>query len=175
MDIFLASIQYTIPSIVVLITSYLLIRQFFDKELRQQKHELVVNNQKIITPVRLQAYERMVLLLERISPENLLTRIYVPGMTVKELKNTAIQNVKSEFEHNLSQQVYISGKSWDLIKIAKENLVKLLNLAGNKFDDKTPAGEYSKLVLQMYFNVEDPPLSVALNHLKNEFSETFMN
>jgi hypothetical protein len=175
MNLFLESLHYTIPAIVVLATSYLLIRQFFDKELRQQKHELLINNQKLITPIRLQAYERMVLLLERISPENLLTRIYVPGMTTGDIKNEAIRNIKSEFEHNLSQQVYISGKSWELIKMAKENMIKLLNIAGNKFESKTPATEYSKLVLQMYFNVEDPPLKVALEHLKNEFSETFTN
>ena len=174
MDIFLNSLQYTLPAIIVLITSYLLIRQFLEKEIRQQKQELLLNNQKLITPVRLQAYERMVLLLERISPENLLTRIYVPGMTVKEIKTSAIQNVKSEFDHNLSQQVYISNKSWELAKLAKENLIKLLNIAGNKFEGKTPANEYSKLVLQMYFNVETPPLTAALEHIKNEFSETFM-
>jgi len=175
MDVFFNSLQYTIPAIVVLITSYLLIKQFFEKEYRQQKHELLLNNQKIITPIRLQAYERMVLLLERISPENLLTRVYVPGMTVKDMKSMAIQNIKSEFDHNLSQQVYISAKSWELIKMAKENLIKLLNLAANKFEDKSPASEYSKMVLQMYFNVEEPPLTVALTNLKEEFAELFMS
>ncbi len=173
MEQFLDSLHYTIPAIVVLITSYLLIKQFFDKELRQQKHELIVNNQKIITPVRLQAYERMVLLLERISPEHLLTRVYTPGMTVKELKTAALQNIKSEYEYNLSQQVYISGESWELIKMAKENLIKLLNITANKFEDKTPAGEYSKMILQMYFNVDEPPIKVALDRLKKEFAETF--
>ncbi|OQY02889.1 MAG: hypothetical protein B6I20_06140 [Bacteroidetes bacterium 4572_117] len=118
MDILLNSLQYTIPSVVVMLTAYLLIKQYFDKEIRQQKHELLMNNQKLITPIRLQAYERLTLLLERISPENLLTRVYVQGMTAKEFKlkvilemylkvdtpplKAAINMLKDEFTENFN-------------------------------------------------------------------------
>ncbi|MEN8119981.1 MAG: hypothetical protein ABFS35_06530 [Bacteroidota bacterium] len=175
MDIFLNSLQYTIPSIVVMLTAYLLIKQFYDKEIRQQKHELLMNNQKLITPVRLQAYERMILLLERISPENLLTRVYTSGMTINVFKASLLQNIRSEFDHNLSQQIYISSESWDVIKLAKENMVKLLNIAAKNLGPSAQANDLSRTILEMYLKVDSPPLKVAIEKLKNEFSNTFNN
>lgn len=173
MDILLNSLQYTIPSVVVMLTAYLLIKQYFDKEIRQQKHELLMNNQKLITPIRLQAYERLTLLLERISPENLLTRVYVQGMTAKEFKLNLSKHIRSEFDHNLSQQIYISTESWELIKLAKENLVKLLNIASRNINPSASANDLSKVILEMYLKVDTPPLKAAINMLKDEFTENF--
>lgn len=173
MDLLLNSLQYTIPSIVVMLTAYLLIKQFIDKEMRQQKHELLMNNQKLITPVRLQAYERIILLLERISPENLLTRVYSPGMTIKVFKLSLLQNIRSEFDHNLSQQIYISAESWEVIRLAKENMIKLLNIAATNLGPSAKANDLSRTILEMYIKVDAPPLKVAIEKLKNEFSNTF--
>ncbi len=173
MDIILNSLQYTIPSIVVMLTAYLLIKQFIDKESRQQKHELMMNNQKLTTPIKLQAYERMVLLLERLSPENLLTRVYAPGVTAKDFKGMLIKNIRSEFDHNLSQQIYISAETWEVMKLAKENMVKLVNIAGKNINPSANASDLSKIILEMYLKVEFPPLKVALEKLKKEFSENF--
>jgi len=173
MDLLLNSLQYTVPSIIVMLTAYLLIKQFIDKEIRQQKHELLMNNQKLITPVKLQAYERIILLLERISPENLLARVYKPGITAKVFKASLLQNIRSEFDHNLSQQIYISVESWEVIKLAKENLIKLLNIAAKNLNASAQANDLSKIILEMYFKVDAPPLKVAIDKLKNEFSNNF--
>jgi len=173
MDIFLNSLQYTIPSVVVFLTAYLLIKQFYDKEVRQQRHDMLMKSQKIVTPIRLQAYERMILLLERISPENLLSRVQGPGMTVKEFKIRILQNIRSEFEHNISQQIYINNETWDVIVLAKENLIKLFNIAAKNLNPSAKAADLSRVVLEMYFKVEDPPLKVAVEKLKKEFSQSF--
>lgn len=173
MDIFIDALQYTIPSIVVFLTAYLLIKQFFDKEIRQQRHDILMKSQKIVAPIRIQAYERMILLLERISPENLLSRVQSPGMTSKELRIRILQNIRSEFEHNISQQIYISTETWEVIVLAKENLIKLFNIAGKNINPSGQASDLSRIVLEMYFKVDDPPLKVAVEKLKREFSKTF--
>ena len=174
MEILLNSLQYTIPSVVVMITAYLLITQFFNKEIRQQKYALLMNNQKIITPVRLQAYERIVLLLERLSPENLLPRTHTPGITVKEYRQMLLSNIRSEFDHNLSQQIYVSAENWDIIKLAKENMIKLVNIAARNLEPSAKASDLSKIIIEMYLKVESPPLQVALENIKKEFSDTFI-
>jgi len=173
MDIILNSLQYTIPSIVVMLTAYLLIKQFYDKEVRQQKHVLMMSNQKLTTPIKLQAYERMVLLLERLSPENLLTRVHAPSVDAKAFKMLLLKNIRSEFDHNLSQQIYISSETWDVIKLAKENMVKLVNVAGSNINPSAKASDLSKMILEMYLKVDAPPLKVALDNLKKEFVENF--
>ena len=173
MDIILNSLQYTIPSIVVMLTAYLLIKQFIDKESRQQKQALLLNNQKLTTPIKLQAYERMVLLLERISPENLLVRVHAPGIIAKDFTIMLLKNIRSEFDHNLSQQIYIGYETWEVIKLAKENMVKLVNVAGSNINPSAKASDLSKLILEMYIKVDAPPLKVALDKLKKEFSDNF--
>ena len=175
MEIILNSLQYTIPSIIVLLTSYFIVKSFIDKEYQKQRHDLHMNNQKLITPIRLQAYERMLMFLERITPVSLIPRVQSAGLTVKQLQVLLIQNVRTEFEHNLSQQIYISNESWELVKIAKENLIKLVNVAVVHLKDNATALDLSKLILDMYLKADNLPITIALEKLKTEFNTNFID
>ena len=83
MEEFLDILKYILPSLVVLAATLLVIKKFMDAEQRKHMYEIRKENQKVVTPLRLQAYERIVLLMERISPENLVLRVHKPGMSAK--------------------------------------------------------------------------------------------
>ena len=112
---------------------YLLCRRYFDNEqkvrLLQLSAERKVEMTKVAAPLRLQAYERMALFLERISPDSLILRCYQPGMDMKLLQGVLTKNIRDEWEHNLSQQVYVSDEAWRRIRAAKEEMINRVNSA----------------------------------------------
>ena len=120
-------LKITLPALLVFLAGYLAIERLLREEANRRKVELTVNSKKITTPIRLQAYERIVLFLERISPESLLVRVNQPGLSVQKFQSALLASIRSEWEHNLSQQIYISPKAWGLVKNAKDNVVKLIN------------------------------------------------
>ncbi len=77
-----------------------------DQDKRRQ--EVTLQSTRIVTPIKLQAYERIILFLERISMESLLVRVSSPEITASQLQTSLLATVRSEFEHNLSQQIYMS-------------------------------------------------------------------
>ncbi len=160
--------KYVFPSLVVFATAYYMLQMMLARDDRRGRMELLTQNQKLITPIRLQAYERMVLFLERISPESLIARVMIPNMTAKQLQKILVQNIRKEFEHNLSQQIYISTEAWEAAVNAKENIIQLINVAGSRAKEETSALELSKKILDMSMHVEELPLKKAINFLKNE-------
>lgn len=171
MDTFLEIVKYTIPSLIVFITAYFIIRSFITNDREKRKHELYLGNQKIITPIRLQAYERMILLLERISPESLIMRINRPGLTAKQLQTELHNSIRAEFEHNLSQQVYMSIKAWEVVKSAKANLIKLINTAADNIKPDAEAIKLGKAILEMEMELEKSPTRMAIDFLKQEVNK----
>ncbi len=164
-------VKLLLPSLAVLAASYMAIKLFLDRETQKQKLDLKIANRKIITPLRLQAYERLVLLMERISPENLLVRVYQPGMSAQEYHQALLLTIRSEFEHNLSQQIYVSDEAWEAVKAAKESILKLINLAATSERGKENAKEISRIVLEAYSSVEESPVDAAIKLLKQEIRE----
>jgi|AntAceMinimDraft_17_1070374.scaffolds.fasta_scaffold05378_2 hypothetical protein len=177
-------LKYTLPSLVVFATAYFLIKNFLINELKVRK-SIVEADFRIkqqffnkddkgeITAIRLQAYERVVLFLERISPNSLIFRTYQKDMTAKQFHVALIQTIREEFEHNLSQQIYISSKSWELIKKAKEEMTKLINEVASKLDDKAAGKDLSQTILQTTVKTEKLPNSIAISYIKNEIQQSF--
>ena len=86
---------------------------------------------KTLLPLKMQSYERIVLFLERIAPENLIIRVHENGMTAKQLHKKLIDGIQQEYEHNLSQQVYVSIKGWEVARTAKDDTLHIVNLGIN--------------------------------------------
>jgi hypothetical protein len=166
-------LKYTIPALIVLLTAYLILNKLITNEYKKQKVEIVLNNQKIITPIRIQAYERMALFLERISPQSLVLRSQKPNMTNLDLQNTLLRNIRSEFEHNMAHQLYVSDKAWEMVKSAKESLVKLINQNAIRVKPDAPAIQLSKLILEKMMDGDNDPAQKALAFLKSEIRTLF--
>jgi hypothetical protein len=122
----------------------------------------------------LQAYERVVLLLERISPESLIMRTQKSSMSSKQFQSLLISSIRAEFEHNLSQQIYISQNSWEAVKNAKESIIKLINVAAARLKPEATSAELGKTILEMYVSIEIQPVTSAIKIVKDEISSEFM-
>lgn len=181
---FLEILKYTLPSIVVFLASYFIIKSFIDNEKNRRKDEayikekeklmeLKIAEQKIISPIRLQAYERLVLFLERISPGSLIMRNNTGDMNAFQFQMALIKNIRDEFEHNLSQQLYISTKAWDLIRNAKEEMIRLINTSAARCNENSNATDLAQIIFQLSLEDEKTSISKALEYLKEEARKLF--
>ena len=153
---------------------YRIAKHYFDNQQKMQMLQMRVDEHreavKLVTPIRLQAYERMALFLERISPESLVLRCYQPGMDTKLLQGVMTKTIRDEWEHNLSQQVYISSEAWNRIRQAKDEMVGVINSAAITIpDDADPA----RLASTIFATVAagSNPASPALEFLKQEMRD----
>ena len=108
MEILLEILKYTIPALIVFLTVFIMLRTWSRNEDRKRKSEFNMHLADDILPVRLQAYERSILLLERISPDSLVMRLSRPDYTARQFQQEMLSQITSEFEHNIAQQTYIS-------------------------------------------------------------------
>ena len=175
-------IHYLITTLAVLATLalagwifYLLVKRYFDNQQKQQLLQMKLDERretlKVVTPIRLQAYERLALFLERISPNSLVLRCYQPGMDLKLLQGMMTKNIRDEWEHNLSQQVYVSEELWTHVREAKDEMVNLVNSAAVGLADTT---DPTRLAASIFASAADRmPTNDALSALHNELKELF--
>jgi len=173
MEALLEVLKYVLPSLVVFATAYLLIKSFFEEQLRRKELEIRAVQKKELSPLKLQAYERIVMFLERISPHSLLPRTQQAGMDANLLHNQLLNNIRSEYEHNLSQQIYISKEAWVITKNAKENIVSLVNMAKDQIASDAPAFELSRIILEHMMKQNTSPTDEAIDYLKKEVDSFF--
>jgi len=164
---------YLAPPVLVFGMAYFLIKKFLDTNQRLKLLDMKMGIQKEMLPLRMQAFERVTLYLERISPNNLLVRVYRPGSNVKEFHSDLLQTIRSEYEHNLTQQVYMSSESWTAVKTGRDELIKLINTSVEKCDPSSPGSELSKVVFQTMMDNEEFPVQNAIEEVKNEAYSLF--
>ena len=173
MELPLQILLTVIPVLFVSASTYYLIRGFFENEERKRKAETRMGNKEIITPVRLQAYERVVLFLERITPNSLVMRVFKHGMSGKLLQAELVKSIRSEYEHNMSQQLYMSNQCWEIVKTAKEETVKLINIASTKITEDAAGMDLANAIIEIASQIQKLPTQVAVEALKKELSQEF--
>lgn len=173
MDAFLEIIKYILPALIVFFTAYFSIRLLIKNDQKRRDFEIMVKNKNEITPIQLQAYERLTLFLERISPDALVMRLNKENMTSQQLQNEILKTIRAEFDHNLSQQVYISSKAWEMIKHAKERTIKLINTTATAVKPDAPAIHLSKAVLEKVAEQDEIATRTAIEYLKKEVRNYF--
>ena len=168
---FIEFFKFLTPSVVMLIAVIYLVGGYFRDNEKRQKLKLIRGNKKLITPLRLQAYERLILLLERITPEALLIR--AGGKTCEALQRELLHTIRTEFEHNLTQQLYVSAEAWQSVKNAKNYTITLVNNAARDIEGNAPAMQLSRKILEMAMELEQPITEKALSEIKSEIQQLF--
>lgn len=143
------------------------------EEKKKLENELIMKNKDLIIPMRMQAYERMLLLMERLNPQSMIFRIQKPGMNCLILQSTLLNTIRQEFEHNLAQQLYISPEAWSMVKTAKEDLVKLVNTAAAKVQPEQEATILSKEIITLQSERAKQTTDAAINMMKKEIQKIF--
>lgn len=161
-------LKITIPAMIVFLTAWVLLRNMIRNDQDKRRQELILQNSRTVTPIKLQAYERIVLFLERISLESLLVRVSSSDMTASQLHSAILNTIRSEFEHNLSQQIYMSQQAWEVVRNARSNMIKIINSEYEKMPKTATAMEFSKQLLETVMELEKEPTRVAIDFIKAE-------
>ena len=162
----LQSLLYLLPAVVVGVIAFYFFNLHTQNEEKRRKFLLHRENQKHALPLRLQAYERMALFLERIAPGNLLVRVKPLSDKKETYANLLIKTIEQEFEHNLAQQIYVSEECWNVVKASKNaTITRIRKTAGNE-EIKT-AAELRQQILSSMLE-QAPPSETGLSYIKKE-------
>lgn len=131
----------------------------------------VDEKQKHLFPLKLQAYERIVLFMERIEPSNLVMRCKTSDMSAQQLHGVLLNNIREEYEHNVAQQIYVSDNAWNLTKQAKEETINIINQAANTVDRDGNSNDLTRAIFESMMVLPKSPSQIALDYLKAEVKE----
>ncbi len=173
MEVFWDLLKYALPSIFLLILCYMMLSNFMNNEEKRRLYFSKKEIQKSVLLVRLQAYERLSLFLERITPDRLLVRVSSKNMSVKQYQNVLTHIIRAEFEHNLSQQIYLSNQAWRMIITAKSATVGIINNIADELNPEDEGIELGKKILGQVMEMNSFPTKKALAYLRVEVRRNF--
>jgi hypothetical protein len=161
-------LTYLLPAVVLYFAVRYAVRAYLQNTENKRNTEKKLRFEETMLPLRLQASERLILLLERITPVQAINRAMQPGMSSYELQINLLRNIREEFEHNTAQQLYVSQHCWAMIKSAKEEVIRLVNLSVTEAGEGANAGEVAQKMLLHWSNLEQDPIQTAINQVKKE-------
>jgi len=164
-------IKIVLPASLVVYGMYLVVKSFLHKEFEKKLVEIKIKNNEIVLPIRLQAYERMCLFLERITPHNLVVRCNEQGMNVAQLQQQMLFEIREEYNHNMSQQVYMSDEAWNQVKKSMDSIVVIINNSANGLSSENRSIELAKNIFDRLMGFPEDPTASALKFLKNEIRQ----
>ncbi|WP_224999353.1 hypothetical protein [Cesiribacter sp. SM1] len=173
MEVLADLLKIIVPAALVLYAMYLMVKSFLEKEFQQKAIEVKSRDREVLLPIRLQAFERIVLFLERITPNNLLLRLNDSRYSAREFQQVLVHEVREEYNHNLSQQVYMSEESWAAVRAAMEEVIALINQATDTLPDDARSIDLSRAVLQRAIDQQKDPTGQALHRVKQEIRTIF--
>lgn len=159
-------LAYTLPALITGIIAYYFFNAHLKNEEGRRRYLLQKELQKEALPLRLQAYERMVLFLERINPAKLLIRIAPFSDDKNAYENFLIQQIEQEFEHNLTQQIYLSEDCWTVINTAKNTIIQ--NIRKSTMSEKVDSSHKLREVILSDLLDKQPSSYIAVSYLKTE-------
>jgi uncharacterized protein YjaZ len=152
---------------------YLTITMLANKIIERQRWYIGSKNTVIVLPIRLQAYERMALFLERITPNQLLLRTSGSAYNALEFQRVLLREIREEYNHNLAQQVYMSTNVWEYITKAVNEVQSLINQAAGEVEANAPANDLAKKIFERVIRQDIQPCTEALKVLKEEIQRIF--
>ncbi len=173
MEIFLEILKYTIPSLIVFATAYFLLKLYLDDRLRYEKAIQHNESLKTTLPLRLQAYERLTLLCDRAGVPNTLFRIRMSGMTTGDLRGSLMLAISQEFDHNTSQQLYVSETLWQIITLAKNETLAFISQTADHLPPDSDSEELVSALLKAIDDMPVSPLQRAIVAIRMEAGQLF--
>jgi hypothetical protein len=173
MDALLQIALIILPAGGVLLTAIYFLRRETSKEMLNMQIDLRKQRQEFFLPNRVEAYQRAVLLMERIHPNSLVMRLHNPGMPAKALQADFLKAIREEYDHNVAQQLFISPQAWQMVKNSKEETIKIINIAGNQMQATSTGMELSAKIFELVAEIGQLPSEITVELLKKELQELF--
>lgn len=173
MEIVTDLIKIFLPAITVLYGVFLIVKSFLNKEYEKKILDLKMQNTTIVLPIRMQAYERICLFLERISLNNLIIRVNNPSFNSAQLQQALLAEIRNEYNHNVSQQVYMSDEAWLQVRKAMEDIVGIINSSSELVQSDSRGIELAKKIFENLLSRPQDPVLQSLTFIKNELRIVF--
>lgn len=167
-------LKYCLPALIVLLATWLVLFKMLREERDKREFELRKSTHKEALPIRLRGYERLAILLERTTPEHMLRDMDIANLTVQQLQILLMKTVRLEFDHNLSQQVYVSDAVWEAVILVEEEMISFIAAGAKNFAPDSPALPYAQQLITVYGTNGQTPNQLAQIKLREE-ARSIMN
>ncbi|GAB3341331.1 hypothetical protein GCM10027299_55470 [Larkinella ripae] len=174
MDLIPDLLKLLVPAGLVLYGMYVTVKLMLEREADKQRVDLKNRYASEVTPLRLQAYERMALFLERITPSNLLLRLSGQATMALEFQQLLLRDIREEYNHNVSQQIYMSPAVWEAVQNAMNEMVLLVNESAGEVAPDAPALDLSKKIFDKIIQKNVQPTAAGLKAVKDEVQSIFL-
>lgn len=145
------------------------IQQFFDLKNIEINKESRVH----LLPLRLQAHERLIIFIDRINPANLLVRLHQKGIDIGTLQAGILNEVRTEYQHNITQQLYVGSITWHVVRKLKDDTIAMINNAVQGLPADTNGIELSKAILQHMASIDENPYDLTIELIKKDIQKLF--
>jgi hypothetical protein len=166
-------LKFTMAGIATVYVAFYLIKPYLDKSESIHLIELKKTISSQTLPLRLQAYERVVLFIERVNPASMLVRLHATGLSAAELHSIVANEIRNEFQHNITQQVYVSSSTWAVVTRVKDDTLSVVTNAVKALPDTATGLDLSKTVLAHLSHLQDNPYDIALKIVREDMEALF--
>ena len=166
-------LKYSVAGIGIVYVAFYIFKPYLDKASNLQVLEFkkAITNQTI--PLRLQAYERLVLFVDRINPANLLIRLIGNGYSAAELHSIILNEIRTEYQHNITQQIYVSPQAWAVVKRVKSDTIALVNNIVKTMPESATGLDLGRVMLSHLAKIEEDPYDIATNLIRQDLENIF--
>jgi hypothetical protein len=172
-QVILEIVKIAFPALVVAFTVYYVLRELFHQQNQLRQLDNQKTQKQASLPIRLQAYERLSLLCERLAIPNLLMRVKYQDMNAATLRVSLMLAIQQEYEHNVTQQVYVSDQLWAIIQATRDDALQFLDIVTDKVDKKATGHQLAEALLQYHAQREADPIATAQAAIRKEASGLF--
>ena len=174
---------YIVPAIAIFAAVYYFTSKWFEIQKDKLKIQSIEQSRgfgvqpekkadfnKNLLPLQLDAYQRLVLFLERIAPNNMIMRLNNPGFPAGAFQAKLLDAIRQEYEHNLAQQIFVSAEAWRIVQNSKEEVLKIINMAASKMPPTAMANDLCRGIFEITAQLEKQPTDSAIAYLKDELN-----
>ena len=173
LEFFIEALHFTLPAAVVFLVTYFTLKKMMDEDFKRKELKSREKKAQTLTPMKLQAYERLTILLERIRLDGIVVRLVKPSYTATEFKHILASAITEEFNHNVSQQVYISDQAWTMVKAAKEDALITIENCYKDMSESSKGTDLGKAILGDVIQRNTDVAATAIRFLKKEIDLVF--
>jgi hypothetical protein len=166
-------LKYTLAGVGVVWIAFYLAKPYLERDDKIQMLEFRKSMSNQTLPLRLQAYERLVLFIERINPANMLIRLNATAYSAKDLHSLILEDIRAEYQHNVTQQIYVSSRTWGVVKNIKDDTLAMVGNAVKSLPETATGLELSKAILGFLSQVENNPYEIGASVLRKDLEELF--
>lgn len=159
--------------IVIVVVAYYMVRNDIMTYLSSRKSATASEDKSSLLNLRLQAHERMIIFVDRINPSNLLLRLHQQGIEVATLQLMAVNEIKTEYQHNITQQLYLEAPTWNVIRQLKDDTIAMINNGVANLPAEASGLELSKKVLHHMSKINENPYELTIGLIKQDVRRLF--